>query len=439
MDPTTDPLQRPVPERPAARSLADAQEALRRLVAAHAAGEIDAERLAAERSRIEREIGQWLLEPATRLGGDAPSAVPARPSSRLLGGLGVAVLAVAFAGYAWKGSPALAGLRAAPEPTVATAALPPDQAASGAGTDNLQQIAQMVDQLAARMKERPDDGEGWTMLGRAYTVLGRFAEAIPAYRRAIELQPSNAALLADYADALIAGNGGHETEEARAVLARALALDPRHPKTLALAGTIAFDRADYAAAIALWQKLADGLPPQSEMVQQVEASIAEARARAAAPLAAAASGADADAGTGAGTANANATDGATASRSGAAPMTTAGPPVSGTVSLAPEIAHLAAPGDTVFVFARAATGSRMPLAVRRARVADLPLDFSLDDSMAMRPDMPLSTAGQLIVGARVSKSGNATPQPGDLAGETAPVAPGAAGLAVRIGSVVGGR
>ena len=114
----------------------------------------------------------------------------------------------------------------------------------------------------------------------------------------------------------------------------------------------------------------------------------------------------------------------------------AAPAVSGTVTLDPALAAQAAPGDTVFVFARAAGGGRMPLAVQRARVADLPLRFKLDDSMAMAPGMTVSSAKQVIVVARISKSGQATPSAGDLAGEAAPVAPGAANVAVRIDRVV---
>ena len=106
------------------------------------------------------------------------------------------------------------------------------------------------------------------------------------------------------------------------------------------------------------------------------------------------------------------------------------------MTLDPALAAQTAPGDSVFVFARAANGSRMPLAVQRARVKDLPLAFRLDDSMAMAPGMNLSSASQLTVGARISKSGTAIAQPGDLAGEATGVAPGANNIAIRIGTVV---
>ena len=109
------------------------------------------------------------------------------------------------------------------------------------------------------------------------------------------------------------------------------------------------------------------------------------------------------------------------------------------MTLAPALAASAAPGDTVFVFARASEGARMPLAILRARVADLPLSFTLDDSSAMSPAARLSGASSVVVAARISKSGNAMPQPGDLTGESAPIAPGTRGLAIRIDRVVGAR
>ena len=209
--------------------------------------------------------------------------------------------------------------------------------------------------------------------------------------------------------------------ESIALVERALAADPRQPKALALAGTAAYDRADYAGAIARWQSLADGLGPGSELAPRVQAMIADAREHlggagaAAIPARGAAS---------------TAAPSAAADRVAAAPRPPASGAadtgrVSGTVTLDPALAGQAAPDDSVFVFARAATGSRMPLAVRRAQVKDLPLAFTLDDSMAMAPGATLSSVPQLIVGARISKSGNAIPQAGDLAGEATGVKPGA--------------
>jgi cytochrome c-type biogenesis protein CcmH len=350
---------------------------------------------------------------------DAPTDAASRatPSLRLIGVLAVAVLGVAAFGYWQTGSPSLArtGLDGSGAAPVAAAGAP---ASAASGASAMEQIAAMVDRLAERMKQHPDDGEGWTMLARSYTVLGRFGDALPAYRRAIELVPNNATLFADYADAIAATKGSVNNPESEALVERALRLEPSHVKALALAGTAAYDRGDFAGAIARWQKIVDQLPAGSELAQKVQASIDEARGHA-----------------GGAVAQAGATPPVRAAAPEAAPGATG--KVSGTVTLDPALRAQAAPDDTVFVFARPA-GGRMPLAVLRARVAQLPLAFTLDDSMAMAPGMTISSAKQLTVSARISKSGNALPQPGDLAGEAAAaVAPGASGIAVRIGYVVG--
>ena len=331
-----------------------------------------------------------------------PEAPLPRPSGRLLIGLSACVLGLAIAGYAWKGSP---GLKPAP----AAAAAAPDAEEQAAR----KQIEAMVDKLAERLKDKPDDATGWQMLGRSYTVLGRVDDAQPAYAKAVALRGNDAGTLADYADALATKNGGQATAESDAIVSRALLANPTHLKALALAGTSAFERADYAGAVRYWEKMALSLPPDSPDAPRLQASLDEARKRGgiAAPT--------------------------TATATATAVVAAANASVSGTVTLSPALAAKASPTDTVFVFARAAQGPRMPLAVLRAQVKDLPLNYKLDDSMAMAPSARISGAAQVIVGARISKSGNAIPQPGDLAGESAPVAPGASGVAITIGSAVG--
>ena len=405
--------------------LAVARGRLQQLKSLHDAGRLDAKTYDAERHAIEQEIGAHLLA-------QVPAPAQPRPSRRLVAGLTAAVAVVAVAGYMATGSPALVAGSGSAMPADHVAASGSDAAGNDAASPAArQQIAAMVDKLAARMKERPDDVEGWIMLARSYTVLGRYADAVPAYARATELQPQSASLLADYADTVAATKRTANNPESIALIERALAIDPGHPKALALAGTVDYDRGDYARAIARWQLILERVSPESELGQQIKGSIADARAQlgsAAPPAMAAASGAGA-----ARVATASASAGTGSAQSTAA---FAAPAISGTVTLDPALAAKAAPGDTVFVFARAASGGRMPLAVQRARVADLPLRFKLDDSMAMAPGMTVSSAKQVIVVARVSKSGQATPSAGDLAGEAAPVAPGAANVAVRIDRVV---
>ena len=331
-----------------------------------------------------------------------------RPSARLLATLSVAVLAIALGGYAWKGSPGL-------KPVAAAKAGAPDAEEQAAR----QQIEGMVGKLAQRLKDKPDDATGWVMLGRSYLVLGRIDESLAAYEKAVALRGSDATTLADYADALAMKNGGEPTAQSDAFVARALAAQPTHLKALALAGSSAFQRADYAGAVRYWERMAQVLPADSPDTPRLQASLAEARMRAG------------------GGAPATATQSTAAQPTAAQPTATAnnaGTAVSGTVTLAPALAASAAPNDTVFIFARAAQGPRMPLAVMRAQVKDLPITFKLDDSMAMAPSAKISGAAQVIVGARISKSGNAIPQAGDFSGESAPVAPGASGIAITIGS-----
>lgn len=251
-----------------------------------------------------------------------------------------------------------------------------------------EQVEAMVAKLAERMKQNPEDPQGWAMLGRSYAVMNRFDDAAAAYGKAVARVPDNPNLLADYADALGMARGQSLLGEPEALIQRALKIDPDHGKSLALAGTIAFEKKDYAGAIGHWEKLVTRIPPDSDMARGVQSSIAEARGL---------------------------LGGKTA------PVADKAAGVSGTVTLAPALAAKTAPGDTVFIFARAAEGPRMPLAILRKKVSDLPIAFTLDDSTAMSPAARLSGTPQVVIGARISKSSNAMPQPGDLQGFTKPV------------------
>lgn len=268
---------------------------------------------------------------------------PARPTRRrLLLLIGVVVLAGAAA-YGWTRYSA-----AKPAP-VLFRPMALGSVASGVGaavTDphagDSEQITAMTDKLAVKLKDRPQDAEGWAMLARSYGVLQRYAQAIAAYEKAIALRGDDNVLRADYAEA---------------------------------------------------RRMA-GLPPDSRGIAVVMPT--------AKPVMAASTGQT----------------------------------VSGTVALAPVLMKQVGPDDTVFVFARPSQGSRMPLALLRKQVKDLPIVFTLDDSMAMSPASTLSQAGRVVVGARISKSGNAIPEKGDLAGQSVPVVVGTQGLKIEIRDVV---
>jgi len=333
-----------------------------------------------------------------------------KPSRRLLAGLAFIVLVIAGAGYGWKGSLALSGIGAGIGNTTSAAAQSSTPEGSPHATD-YEQIAAMTERLAARLKEEPKNAEGWAMLARSYSVLGRHADALQAYKQAVGLRQDDANLLADYADSLAVSNHNSLNGEPMKWVERTLKLDPRNLKALSLAGTHAFERKDYAAAVKFWEKVVQAGPADDKLVKQAESNLTEARPLAGLPAANKA-----------------------AVPNDMPPATPAlvGASVSGTVSLSPALRQQVSPDETVFVFARAAEGARIPLAIMRKQVRDLPLRFTLDDNMAMSPAGKLSSATRVIVSARISKNGDALPQPGDLTGQSAPVRVGASGLQIDI-------
>jgi cytochrome c-type biogenesis protein CcmH len=264
------------------------------------------------------------------------------------------------------------------------------------------ELEAMVERLAEKLKQEPDNLEGWVMLARSYKHFGRFEEAARAYGRVVARAEPNASLLADYADTLAVAQGRKLQGEPEKLIAKALELDPKHLKALALAGSAEFEKKNYAAAAEYWQRMLPLVPPDSEQAKAVNANVAEARSLA-----------------GLGTARAEVAPPPRA-RSAEGPAQTQGR-VSGIVQLSPELASKVAPTDAVLVYARPASGSRMPLAVMRKQARDLPLTFTLDDTHAMTPEMTISKHEQVVILARVSKKPGATAQPGDFEGLSTPV------------------
>lgn len=342
----------------------------------------------------------------------AATVALARPSRRLLLGLAAFVLVFGAVGYAWRGNPA--GWQAGPA----------DSAANAPHSQGAAQFEAMAAKLAERLQREPGDAEGWSMLGRSYTVLGQPAQALAAFQRVVALRPDDAQALADLADAMGSAQDRRLAGEPERLVARALQLDPDNVKALALAGTIAYDRGDKALAAQHWARALQQVEPGSAIAQRLQGALADAQ--------------------GAGTGQ-PATELAVAPVRASAPaMPPASPAaaassVQARITLAPALAGRAGPEATVFIFARAvpadgqaAGAPRAPLAILRRQVKELPLEVMLDDSLAMSPALRLSGARQVVVGARISTSGNAMPQPGDFQGLSAPVAVGARGVAVTI-------
>jgi cytochrome c-type biogenesis protein CcmH len=375
------PARESIVERPAA-NLAVLRDQLAELDADLAHGAISAEQHALARAELERR--------ALEEGQGGPETGP-RPESRWLPvALGVLIPVGALSLYLVIGTPeAILASRGSHETEITP-----------------EQVERMVAGLAARLEKNPDDPAGWSLLGRSYYAMGRFAEAVAAYERAVKLAVDDAGLYADYADALAMTRDRRIDDTVLVLVNQALKLNPDHPKALVMAGTAAYERKDYAAAAGYFERLQRQVPPDTEMARVVAARIADARSK----------------------------SGGKGAPPAEAPLPRA--TVSGRVALSPGLAAKAAASDTVFVLARAAEGPRMPLAILKRQVKDLPLDFTLSDEQAMSPQMKLSKFQEVVIVARVSRSGGAAPQPGDLQGETGAVKVGAGTVNVVIDAVV---
>lgn len=281
-----------------------------------------------------------------------------------------------------------------------------------------EQIEAMVNGLAARLEalpsDQPGDPKAWEMLARSYAAMQRFPQASKAYARAIELTPNNAQLLADQADVLAMLQGQSTIGEPTRLIEKALKIDPENLKALALAGGAAFERNDFMTAIRYWTRARALAPPDGEFASGLNRSLEEARVAL-------------------GTSSSSAA-GSVVGNPVAMPTNT-GAGIQGKVSLAPALASRIQPDDTVFIFARATEGPRMPLAILRRKASELPITFTLDDSTAMSQEMRLSKFPWVVVGVRVSRSGNAMPQSGDLLGQSGAVRVGDGTLSLVIDNV----
>ncbi len=369
------------------------------------AGRIDAP--GAERQRA--EISRRLLE-------EHPESAPAwrsDPAHRTAWALAAGVPLLAMVLYLALGNP--------------QALSQPDRRASES-QPTLTQVEAMVSQMTQALEARaqggaarPEDAAAWAMAARTLASLQRFKEADQAFARALALTPDDAGLLADRADILSLLQGQDPRGEPMRLIERALRIDPDQPKALALAGSAAFKRGDMAGAISHWRRALAHLPPESDFARGLAQSLQEALQSQAGAPAAARTGAAAN----------------TSPRVQAdtVKLAASGGSIRGRVSLSPAMRARANPNDTVFIVARAEQGPRMPLAIMRLRVADLPADFTLDDSSAMSPQMRLSAHPDVVVTARVSRSGQAMPESGDLVGGPVHTRVGLRGVELRIDRV----
>jgi len=297
----------------------------------------------------------------------------------------------------------------------------------GSGPPGHSEFSSVVGNLVARLADNPEDTEGWVMLARTYAIMGRFDEATSTYEKLVELVPDNPQILSDYADVLAVANQGVLAGKPAELIYLALRLDPEYPKALALAGTVEFEQKQFDSAADYWERLLAVIPSESELAKSVSGSIAEARSLASGEttLSALPQQIATSTATDQSVTDDDAMDAAPHEKMG-------GMSISGSVSLAQSIANKASPNDTLFIYARAKTGPKMPLAILRLKASDLPASFSLNDDMAMIPTMKISSFPEVIIEARISKSGQAIPTIGDLQGFSNPVKLGDKGVSIVI-------
>lgn len=295
----------------------------------------------------------------------------------------VPVLAIGF--YTYLGTPDLiVGVKK-------QSAAPAGHASTQAG--KLATVEEMIEKLAAKLKDKPNNAEGWFMLGRSYMSLKKYEEAAAALEKTNQLVPNNPMIMLQYADALTMSHGGKISGKPFELIKKAVEIKPDDPTGLWLLGMGYDEQGQYQKAISYWSLLLPLLKDEKSK-NEVMALIARAKQKTGVNI------------------SANNLSGNSVLKPVIKNNLITGLKVR--VSIDKKIMSKVSKTDTVFIFAQAVNGPPMPLAVVRKQVKDLPIEVILDDSMAMMPSMKLSNFKEVKIIARVSKSGNAKPQSGDL-------------------------
>jgi cytochrome c-type biogenesis protein CcmH len=272
----------------------------------------------------------------------------------------------------------------------------------GDNSAEARQAANESRQLLGQLEQHPKQAKLWAQLGARYMEMQRPHEARQAYEKALHLGMDDPELLIRLAHAIGQVQRGNLSGEPTKLIQRALAKDPENPPALIWAGLASFQQGDFKSALVYWKKVEAGLGPQAPQRPMLERLINQAQQRLAGI--------------------------APAPQAPTAPQTPAagagakqGASIKVTVALDPALKDKVKPDETLFILARAANGPPMPLAVVRRKVGDLPLELTLDDSQAMSPQMRLSSFDQVVVVARISRTGRPIAQPGDLYAQAGPV------------------
>ena len=329
------------------------------------------------------ELSLRLLEDTSAV--DDPAAKTEKPAIWTAVVLAVALPLGSMGMYMWVGQP---------EALNPLALKTPDQV-------DPKDLTKMAQTLAEKLQDKPDNLQGWVMLGRTYRTLENFDAALRAYDSALKLSDDDDLKL-ERIEVIAMQRQGQFEGEPWNVIREVLQRDPQHFGALLTAGSASYAEGKFADALKYWEQARKPLDANNPDLQGLESAIATVRERLGMPPAK------------------------------ATPAATSGLNVTGQVNLSASLKSKASPNDVVFIYATPANGDRMPLAIFKTTVSQLPFNFTLDDSTAMAPDRKLSAAGEVMVKVRVTKSGNAMPQSGDLSGSLGPVKVGAKGLKLEI-------
>jgi len=329
------------------------------------------------------ELSLRLLEDTSAV--DDPAAKAEKPAIWTAVVLAVALPLGSMGLYMWVGQP---------EALNPLALKTPDQV-------DPKDLVKMAQTLAEKLQAKPDNLQGWVMLGRTYRTLENFDAALNAYDSALKLSADDDLKLERIEIIAMQRRGQFEGEPWN-VIREILQRDPQHFGALLTAGSASFAEGKFADALKYWEQARKPLDANNPDLEGLESAIEAVRERLGMPP------------------------------TKATPAAASGLNVTGQVNLSASLKSKASPNDVVFIYATPANGDRMPLAIFKTTVSQLPLNFTLDDSTAMTPDRKLSAAGEVMVKVRVSKSGNAMPQSGDLSGSLGPVKVGAKGLKLEI-------
>ena len=264
-------------------------------------------------------------------------------------------------------------------------------------------VEEAIAQLEARLKVEPENVEGWQMLGRSYLVTKRFDDAATAYAKANEISNgANPNVLISYGEALGFAAGNQFDSQIAALFEKALTIDPDNERGLWYAGMAAFQLNDYQTSIKHWEKLIQTVPDdQADVKSALLKYLNDAKQKAGIEIVESQETLQVEPNNQANQVNQS--------------------KITVNVMLSDALLKKTVNSDTLFIYARAVNGPKVPLALVKLTAEDLPTTVTLDDSVSMMPSMTLSSMEQVEVIARISKSGQAIMQSGDFFGSVKPV------------------